>query len=78
MARAPSRHPSWPDIRCCPPSKGKEFLDAVEDFELLLKDYGIKKAGIIAKNIADTGTPNIFDDGLAIQKKKWLDRMGYR
>jgi len=61
-----------------PPERLTAVPDVVKDFALLLKDYGIKKAGLIAKNIGDTGTPNIFDDGLAIQKRKWLDRMGHK
>ncbi|GAJ08863.1 unnamed protein product, partial [marine sediment metagenome] len=39
----------------------REVPDAVKDFELLLQDYGIKKAPIIAKNIAETGGSNVFD-----------------
>lgn len=40
----------------------KNVPDVVADFELLLKDYGIKKAGLIAKHISDTGSKNVFKD----------------
>jgi len=51
----------------------KEVPDAVKDFELLLQDYGIKKAPIIAKNIAGTGGPNVFDkpEDMAKRLAKW-------
>ena len=35
--------------------EGGNHPDAVADFEQLLKEYGVKKAAIIAKNISDTG-----------------------
>lgn len=51
----------------------KEVPDAVKDFELLLQDYGIKKAPIIAKNIAETGGSNVFDSpaDMARRLAKW-------
>jgi hypothetical protein len=54
---------------------GKTVPDAVEDFAVLLKEYGVKegKAKTIAKYIADTGQPDIFDDPEALLEKmiKW-------
>jgi len=51
----------------------REVPDAVKDFELLLVEYGIKKASIIAKNIAGTGGPNVFDkpEDMAKRLAKW-------
>lgn len=45
-----------------PPERLTAVPDVVNDFELLLKDYGIKKAALIAKHIADTGSRNIFEN----------------
>lgn len=55
------------------PTEEKEVPDAANDFELLLKDYGVKRASIIVKNIAATGSPNVFDDPKEMAKKlaKW-------
>ena len=51
----------------------KEVPDAVKDFELLLHDYGIKKASIIAKNISETGGAHVFDrpEDMAKRLAKW-------
>jgi len=51
------------------PTEEKEVPDAANDFELLLKDYGVKRASIITKNIAATGSPNVFDDPKEMAKK---------
>ena len=47
----------------------KEVPDAANDFELLLNDYGVKRAPIIVKNIAATGSPNVFDNPQEMAKK---------
>jgi len=51
----------------------KEVPDAARDFELLLNDYGVTKAPIIVKNIAATGSSDVFDDPKQLAKKlaKW-------
>ena len=42
----------------------KTVPDAVDDFAALLQEYEIpeKTAFVIAKHIADTGEPDVFDD----------------
>jgi len=51
----------------------KVVPDVVADFESLLKDYSIKKAGLIAKHVADTGSRNVFDNPkeMAIKLAMW-------
>lgn len=47
----------------------KEVPDVVNDFELLLKDYGVKRATIIATNISATGGPDVFNSPEEMAKK---------
>lgn len=53
------------------PEAERETPDAQADFEVLLKDYGIKekRAGPIAKYIADTGSANVFENPEELLRK---------
>lgn len=62
-----------PEAAATRPLEERGVPDAANDFELLLKDYGVKRASIIAKNITATGSPNVFNDPAEMAKglAKW-------